>query len=198
MFFFLVWLFVLLLIGSRRSLYEADLTLFLFLRGYFFVPSMYLRLMTWLILEWFSILSTSWLCLYSLSKFGFIQILSCSFCIICNFYCKLYIFMLWWCWTSATIFYCMLFPYSWMGLNPWTSSSLLSAPLVLLANLLLANCFVFFCLSFSKWNPSCSSKMIPHGRNMFLCSTLFCFPSWLFSGCTSSTKLSSPLQSTIL
>ena len=86
----------------------------------------------------------------------------------------------------------------WLSGSPWNLSSLLSVSLVLLANFLLAAYFCFLCFSFFKWDHFGSYKIVLHGRSMLLCSTLMFFPSWLFSGCTSYTKLSFPLQSTIL
>lgn len=56
-------------VGSarRREIrYDDDLTVFLLLRGYFFVPSLHLCPNSWLFLHWFSVLSTSWLCLFFL------------------------------------------------------------------------------------------------------------------------------------
>ena len=103
-----------------------------------------------------------------LSTSSFIQILPCSCFIICNLYCKLYIFMLRWCWVSLTILYWWSFPCSYSS----TYRCL----------------FRLFSFFFFKWNPSGSSKIALHGRSMFLCRNFFFVPSWFFSGYTSYTN----------
>ena len=82
-----------------------------------------------------------------------------------------------------------------MGVNPWNPSSLLSVSLVLLANLSLAACFLASYVFFS------SSEILLILLKLFhmvgACCTRLSVPSGLFSGHTSYTKLSSPLQSTM-
>ena len=108
-------------------------------------------------------------------------------------FCSIYILTL-----PVFFFYFLLTHLLWTGANPWNLFSVLSVSLVLMANLWRVSCFGFLCFSFFKWNPSGSSEIASHGRSIFLCSTLLFFPYWLFSGYTSYTKLSSPLQSTML
>ena len=106
-----------MLIGTGKSLCDSDLIQFLFLRGRdvsfcSFNTSLY-HVLTFSTLIFCSIYI---LTLPVLSTSGFIQILSCSNCIIYNLYCKLYIFMLRWCWACITVFYRMLFPCSYSSI----------------------------------------------------------------------------------
>ena len=123
------------LTGGRRSLCDEKLTPFLFLKGFFlFLHCIYVLAFSTLLFCSIYILTFP----VFLSTFSFIQILSCSCCIIWNLYCKLCIFMLCQCWNFLSIFYCLAFSSSYSSalmVNPLNSSSLLSASLVLLTNL---------------------------------------------------------------
>ena len=158
--------------------------------------------MSWLFLHWYSILSTSWLCLYFFllpvlfkSCLAVVALFVTSIVNCMSSYCGCVELLTLSFPTSSSLFLTVLLS---MGVSTWNPSSLLSVSLALLANLWLAACFLASYFFFSKWNPSGFSKNVAHGRRMFLCWTRLFSPSWLFSGRTSYSKLPSPLQSTII
>ena len=140
---------------------------FLFLRGYFFVPSLHLRPMFWLFLHWFFVLSTTWLCLCSF----LLPVLFKSWLAVATSFVTSIVNCISSCWGGVGLFlniiYCMPFPCSYSStLNGCQPLELLLS--VSQANLWVGTCFGFFCFSFFKWNPSSSSKIASHNRSMFL------------------------------